>query len=127
MSNHRRRPAEPHPFDPLLCAALHNEIIAILKPFAEEHGYRIVRNFFVAYGDDAAALRDRLSPPIISFFEKIDVIPLDGARQLMNFTPHLHMPYPLVGNTVLGGTTGFWDDEIWFGEEQENWVALYGG
>lgn len=124
---HPRRPAEPHAFDPLLCASLHNETIAILKPFAEEHGYRVVRNFFVAYGDEAAALRDRLSPPIIIFFEDIDVIPRDGVPQLMNFTPHLQMPYPLVGNAVLPGTRGLWDNEVWIHGDKENWLALYQG
>lgn len=47
-----RRPAEPQAFDPLSCASLHDEIIAIPKPFAEDHNFRVAHNFFVAYGDE---------------------------------------------------------------------------
>lgn len=124
---HPRRPVVAHAFDPLLCASLHNQIIDFLRPFAKEHRYRVIRNFFVAYGDEAVALQDQMSPPIITFFENIDIILNEDGPRLMHFTPHLRMPYPLLGNTVLPGTSGFWDDEIWLDNDNHNWVALYQG
>lgn len=129
-----RRPAEPHGFDPLACASLHNEIIAILKPFAEQHDFRVVGNYFDAYGDEAVATRNQLSPAVITFFENIEVIlhndpppRPDSHPHCMNIAPHLRMPEPLDENAVLPGTSGVWDEEIWVDEGVENWVVIYQG
>lgn len=80
-------PVVPHAFDPLLCDSLHIQIMAILKPFAEKHNNHVVHNFFVAYGDEAAAMRDRLSEPIITFLVNIEII-LSHDSSLTTCTSH---------------------------------------
>jgi hypothetical protein len=109
-------------FDPHLCASLHNQIIAILAPKAADHNNRVVHNFFVAYGDDANAIRGRLSQPLVTFLENIDIIVSDDAgSELMNFVPHLAIPHPNGFWVLNGGLPGI------NGEEHENWVVLYLG
>lgn len=119
---------EPSAFDPLLCADLHNQIIAILKPSAEEQDIPIIRNFFVAYGDQATEMRDKLSQPLITFLENIDIIDHEDNSKSMYFTPHLWMPFALDDGVAIGGLGGTrWDEDIWEDEENENWIALYLG
>lgn len=118
---------EPSAFDPLLCADLHNQIIDILRPSAEEQNFSIIRNFFVAYGDRAVEMRDQLSQPLIEFLENIDIIHHEDQSRWMHFTPNLFMPSPLEGNVAIGGIGASWNKELWKDEDNENWVALYLG
>lgn len=118
---------EPNTFDPLLCADLHNRIVDILRPTAEEHNFPITRNFFVAYGDRATEMRDQLSQPLITFLENIDIIDVEESRWV-NFAPHLFMPAPLPANVALGGLGGTsWNKDLWNDEDDERWMALYLG
>ncbi|KAL1963093.1 hypothetical protein VTN77DRAFT_8739 [Rasamsonia byssochlamydoides] len=117
--------ANSSPFDPYACASLHNQIISLIASTAtQQYNNRIVHNFFVAYGDDAAAVRGRLSPPLITFLENIVVVSNneneDNDDQVINFTPHLEMPNP---KTFFDGALGGVPN--WYGEVHENWVVLY--
>lgn len=119
---------EPSAFDPLLCADLHNQIIDILRPSAEEQNFPIIRNFFVAYGDRAAEMRGKLSQPLTTFLENIDIIHHEDQSKWMYFTPTLFMPAPLEGNVAIGGLgASYWNKALWKDEDNENWVALYLG
>ncbi|KAH8896955.1 hypothetical protein GQ53DRAFT_838371 [Thozetella sp. PMI_491] len=106
-------------FDPFVCAALHNEIVAILATQAAEHNNRLVRNFFLAY-EGAENLRPRLSPELITFLEAIDLLVSDGEDGLaLNFAPHLAMPHPNEFWILNGGLPNL------HGETHEDWVILY--
>ncbi|KUL81902.1 hypothetical protein ZTR_09535 [Talaromyces verruculosus] len=108
-------------FDPYICASLHNKIVSFLTAQAPAHNNRIVHNFFDAYGDEANAIRDRLSGPLITFLENIDIMISNdpGSSPVMNFAPHLYIPNPNVFWALNGGLSDL------FGEEHENWVVLY--
>lgn len=110
-------------FDPLLCASLHNQIIALLAPQAAEYNNRVVHNFFVAYDVEAEEIRDRLSQPLVVFLENIDILISDeeGPSEVMNFTPHLAMPNPNKFWTLNGGLPNI------HGDDHENWITLYLG
>lgn len=109
-------------FDPLICASLHNQIIAILSSYAAEFNNRVAHNFFLAYAD-ADAIRGQLSPPFITFLENIDVLVSndEGSSPVINFTPHLSMPNPNAFWLLNGGLSDI------DSEDHENWVILYLG
>ncbi|KAL3703428.1 hypothetical protein TMatcc_010617 [Talaromyces marneffei ATCC 18224] len=108
-------------FDPYICASLHNKIISFLTAQAPAHNNLIVHNFFDAYGDEANTIRDRLSGPLITFLENIDIMISNDPRSspVMNFAPHLCMPNPNEFWALNGGLPDL------SGKEHENWVVLY--
>lgn len=115
-------------FDPLACASLHNQIITILQPYAEQHNNHVVHDFFIAYGDEAQAVRDQLTQPMITFLENIDIVVSDDdAAPAVNFSPHVGMPHPGEFKLPIGGLGAFGNEDLWVDEEQENWIALYPG
>ena len=113
----------PDAFDPLVCASLHNRIIGIIAPAArEQYHNEIIRDFFVAYGEQAEALRPRLSAPVLAFLENIDIpVASEGGIQI-NFAPHLSLPSPWMFEQLNPGfPSGPGEDE------HENFIVLYGG
>lgn len=105
-------------FDPLICAAIHNEIVSRIATTArEEYDNVIIHNYFVAY-DDADEIRSRLSEPLIAFLENIDV-PI--GEQAINIAPHARLSNPEDLWAAIGGM-----DVLDHGVH-ENWVALYRG
>ena len=108
-------------FDPHICASLHNKIVFFLNDHAATYNNRIVHNFFDAYGDDANEIRERLSEPLITFLENIDIVVSNDPESspVVNFAPHLSMPNPHDFWALNGGMNDF------SGEDHENWVVLY--
>lgn len=105
-------------FNPLACAAIHNEIVSRIATSArDEHNNVIVHNYFAAF-DDADDVRSRLSEPLIVFLENIDV-PM--GEQAVNIAPHARLSSPENLWGAIGGLNVF--DR----GDHENWVALYRG
>jgi len=105
-------------FNPLVCAAIHNKIVSRIATTAyEDYDNDIIHNYFVAY-DDADKIRSRLSEPLITFLENIDV-PI--GLQAINIAPHARLSNPEDLWAAIGGIDVL-DHGI-----HENWVALYRG
>lgn len=110
-------------FDPLVCASLHNRIIGIIAPAARDQYHNdIVHNFFAAYGEEAEAIRERLSAPVTTFLENIDVPVAPKDHVQINFAPHLSLPTPWMLEQLNPGFSCSPDEK-----EHEDFIVLYGG
>lgn len=111
-------------FDPLIAASLHNELVTkIPTELLEQHNATITRNWFTAWGEDAANVRSRLSSSIIKFLENVDVPRGPHANSSMvNIVPHLTLSAPGDMWVPIGGLD-------WPGHEHsgQDWVVLYRG
>ena len=123
-ASHAMSTVPPPPgFDPVACAGIHNQIIAHIAPVARDrHDNTVIRNFFEAYTDQAAAIRARLSAPLVQFLENVDNLVTDGNEggQRINFMPHLRQPHPDDLWGLNGGLPGS-------AKDVNKWVVLYPG